>query len=78
MLDALVNSYIRIPEDEQVVMNLGETPYYIMARKTDQALIDELDQAVDAMNIATPNWRTELYTKYYGSQETNTDFTAEE
>ena len=77
-VDALVNSYIRIPEDEQVVMNLGETPYYIMARKTDQALIDELDQAVDAMNIATPNWRTELYTKYYGSQETNTDLTAEE
>ena len=77
-VDALVNSYIRIPEDEQVIMDLGETPYYIMARREDQALIDELDQAVDAMNIATPNWRTELYTKYYGSQEVNTEFTTEE
>ncbi len=77
-VDALVNSYISTPEDEQVVMNLGETPYYIMARKEDQALIDELDQAVDAMNIATPNWRTELYTKYYGSQESSTDLTTEE
>ena len=77
-VDALVDSYIRIPEDEQIVVNFGETPYYIMARKEDQALIDDLDQAIDAMNIATPNWRTELYNKYYGSQETTTDFTTEE
>ena len=25
-----VHSGIRIPEDEQIVMNLGETPYYIV------------------------------------------------
>ena len=41
-VDALVNSYIRIPEDEQTIENFGETPYYIMARKEDQALIDRL------------------------------------
>ena len=77
-VDALVDSYIRIPEDEKVIVNFGETPYYIMARKSDQTLIDQLDQAIDAMNIETPNWRTELYNKYYGSQESNTNFTAEE
>ena len=35
-VDALVNSYIRIPEDEKTIENFGETPYYIMARKEDQ------------------------------------------
>ena len=77
-VDALVNSYIRIPEDESVVENFGQTPYYIMARKEDQDLIDQIDNAIDCMNRETPNWRTDLYNKYYGSQNQNTEFTDEE
>lgn len=77
-VDALVNSYIRIPEDEETVENFGETPYYIMARKEDQTLIDQLDYAIDCMNVETPNWRTELYNKYYGSEENNRELTADE
>ncbi len=77
-VDALVNSYIRIPEDERTVEEFGETPYYIMARKEDQALIDQLDAAIDSMNVETPNWRTELYNKYYGSEENHYDLTEEE
>ena len=49
-----------------------------MARKEDQALIDELDYAIDCMNVETPTWRTELYNRYYGQQGTNREFTAEE
>ena len=77
-VDALVNSYIRIPEDEKTVEEFGETPYYIMARKEDQDLIDRIDSAIDSMNIETPNWRTELYNKYYGSEEKNQELTEEE
>ena len=77
-VDALVNSYIRTPEDERVVENFGQTPYYIMARKSDQALIDQIDAAIDQMNVETPNWRTDLYNKYYGSQELNTELTPDE
>ena len=77
-VDAIVNSYIRIPEDEKTIQNFGETPYYIMARKEDQALVDAIDYAIDCMNVETPNWRTELYNKYYGSIEKNRNLTAEE
>lgn len=77
-VDALVNSYIRTPEDEMTVEDFGETPYYFMARKEDQALIDQLDQAIDEMNIETPNWRSDLYNIYYGSQNANTQFTQAE
>ena len=77
-VDALVNSYIRIPEDEQTIENFGETPYYIMARKENQALIDRLDDAIDSMNVETPNWRTEFYNKYYGSVENNQELTEAE
>ena len=77
-VDALVNSYIRIPEDEKTIENFGETPYYLMVRKEDQALADQLDTAIDKMNVEIPNWRTDLYNKYYGSQESNLEFTDEE
>ena len=77
-VDALANSYIRIPEDEQTIENFGEMPYYIMARKEDQALIDRLDDAIDSMNVETPNWRTEFYNKYYASEENNRELTEAE
>ena len=77
-VDALVNSYIRIPEDERTIEDFGETPYYIMARREDQALIDQLDYAIDCMNTEHPNWRTELYNKYYGSIEDNLELTEAE
>ena len=77
-VDALVNSYIRTPEDERAVEEFGETPYYFMARQENQALIDEIDRAIDAMNVETPNWRTDLYNKYYGLADKNAELTESE
>ena len=77
-VDALVNSYIATPDDERVVEQLEQTPYYLMARKEDQAFMDAIDKAIDAMNVETPNWRTDLYNKYYGSPEKNDEYTPEE
>lgn len=74
-VDALVNSYIRTPEDECTIENFGDTPYYIMARQEDKALVDSIDKAIDAMSIETPNWRVDLFNKYYGSQSLNTKLT---
>lgn len=77
-VDAIVDSYIRTPEDELTIEDFGRTAYYILARKEDQGLIDALDAAFDAMNIDNPNWRVELYNKYHGADGHNTEFTAEE
>ena len=77
-VDALVNSYIRTPEDETTVENFGETPYYFMAKKQNAALIKKIDHAIDKMNVATPNWRSELYNLYYGSQNSNTELSFDE
>ena len=77
-VDALVNSYIRTPEDEETVENFGQTPYYLMARKEDKALMNQLDAAIDEMNIESPNWRSYLYNKYYGVQEDNNALTKAE
>lgn len=37
----------------------------LMARKEDKDLLDSIDAVIDAMNVETPNWRTELYNEYY-------------
>ena len=77
-VDAIINSYIGTPEDERILETFEETPYYLMMRKSDQALMDQFDAAIDEMNVETPNWRTELYNKYYGSPSKNADLTADE
>lgn len=77
-VDALVNSYIRTPEDEMTVEDFGETAYYFMVRKEDSFLVDEIDAAIDEMNIETPNWRSDFYNYYYGSQNSNTELSKEE
>lgn len=77
-VDALVNSYIRTPEDERMVQDFGQTPYYFMALPENQALIDQIDDAIDSMNIETPNWRVDLYNRYYGQADKDCDFTEAE
>lgn len=77
-VDAVVNSYIRIPEDERTIENFGQTPYYFMARKEDQPLLDQIDSAINQMNVQTPNWRSTLFNRYYGSQENSAVLSDEE
>ncbi len=77
-VDALVNSYISTLEGERVVEELEQTPYYLMVRKEDQALVDALDDAINEMNVELPTWRTDLFNKYYGSSGKTTDYTEEE
>lgn len=77
-VDAIVDSYIRTPEDEITIEDFGETAYYIMARKENQELIDQIDEAIDEMSEATPRWRSDLYNKYYGSEIHNSELTLAE
>lgn len=49
-----------------------------MVRREDAALTEQLDYAIGRMNEALPNWRTELYNKYYGVEESAREFTAYE
>lgn len=77
-IDALVDSYIRTPEDEITIEHFDETPYYFMARKEDRFLLEQIDSAIDEMNLNTPKWRSDLYNKYYGPQDSNMGLTNEE
>ncbi|MDO4479414.1 MAG: transporter substrate-binding domain-containing protein [Lachnospiraceae bacterium] len=77
-VDALVNSYIGTPENETIIETFGETPYYFMVRKADAALVEMIDRAIDDMNVATPTWWSDLYTKYYGATRSYLEYTEAE
>ncbi|MDO4489194.1 MAG: transporter substrate-binding domain-containing protein, partial [Eubacteriales bacterium] len=77
-VDMILDSYIRVAEDQVTIEIFGETPYYFMVRKEDKEIVDLIDSAIDSMNINTPNWRTELYTKYYGAHDVNAELTPAE
>ena len=77
-VDAIVDSYIKIPDDEEIIENFGDTPYFFMVRKEDKVLVDRIDNAIDEMNINIPGWRTDLYNKYYSQQGDITNFTDKE
>ncbi len=70
-------------ECEEMLQN-GEADIYTAAKKIperEEEFAFSRHPAITAftsMNVETPNWRSDLYNKYYGSVEVNTDYTAEE
>lgn len=77
-IDALLNSYMRLPDDERTIETFGQTPYYIIARKEDSGLIEQIDAAIDALNTETPNKRMELYNRYFSAKGQNLALTEKE
>lgn len=77
-IDALLNSYMRLPDDERTIETFGQTPYYIIARKEDSGLIEQIDAAIDALNTEQPSKRMELYNHYFSAKGQNRALTENE
>ena len=45
---------------------IGQNPDYIIVRKSDTALLHEINYAIRQMDMTEPNWKNRLYLKYYG------------
>lgn len=64
-IDLLVSSSLRQIHDEWIVEQLNPSPYYLMFRKDDQVLQEKLAQAIRNLDTDSPNWRSELFHRYY-------------
>ena len=64
-IDACVTSNLRILDNEWIVEQFSPSPFYMMMRKDDAALIAMVNSALKQMDTYSPNWRTELFNKYY-------------
>ena len=66
-IDAILSSNLRKTENERTLDTIETAYFYAIVRKEDQELLDEINYAIDQMNINEGDWTNILYYKYYGS-----------
>lgn len=74
MTDALLNHDVEAIATEQLVnhsdlkliANYSSDPFYLMSYKNND-FMDDIDYAMNQINIINPEFENELYNKYYGS-----------
>jgi len=64
-IDACVTSSLRPLHNEWIIEQFDPSPFYMMMRKGDTALIDAVNSALRQLSLYSPNWQTDLYSKYY-------------
>ena len=64
-IDACVTSSLRPLHNEWIIEQFDPSPFYMMMRKGDTALIDAVNGALRQLTLYSPNWQTDLYSKYY-------------
>lgn len=65
-VDAILSSNLRKPHNETLLDIIRSDNFYIIARKEDQNLIDEINHAIEEMNLNEGDWQNDIYYRHYG------------
>ena len=78
-VDAIVTSSLRKTNNERIVDKFGSSDFYVIVKKGNTELLNEINYAIDQMNAVEGDWKTTLYNKNYESIETkNLEYTKKE
>ena len=78
-VDAIVSSSMRATSNERIIERFNSEDIYIIVKKGNQQLLDKINYAIDQLNAAEGDWKSELFDRYYTSLgERNLEFTDEE
>lgn len=78
-VDAIVTSDLRKRNNEKTLEIVEENDFYAIVRKGETELLDEINRAIEKMDIAEGDWRNVLHYEFYGLTYSNAlDFTAGE
>lgn len=78
-IDAILTSNLRSIKNEWVLDEFDPSDFYVIVRKDDTKLLAEINDAIDQMDINLPDWRHDLWTKYYTADSSGEiAFTAKE
>lgn len=72
-IDAILTSNLRRAENEKILDTIESDYFYAITRKDDQELLDEINYAINQMNINEGDWANVLYYKYYGNSSASAD-----
>ena len=66
-IDAILSSNLRKMKNERTLDTLQTDNFYVIVRKEDKELLEEINYAIEQMNINEGDWDNSLFYKYYGS-----------
>ena len=64
-VDVIVTSSLRQRKQERVLAEFAEEPFYVMVRKGDDALLDEINYGIRQLDICEEGWKETLYAQNY-------------
>ncbi len=78
-VDAIAATSMRKTNNERIVDKFDSSDFYVIVKKGNTELLDEINYAIDQMNEVEGDWKTTLYNKNYESIETkNLEYTEKE
>lgn len=78
-IDAILSSNLRSMNSEWILDTFAPSDFYVMVRRDNTELLAEVNRAISQMDINQPDWRHDLWNKYYTSDSSGElSFTAEE
>ncbi|MEG2086208.1 MAG: response regulator, partial [Clostridia bacterium] len=73
-IDAILTSSLRTAKNEWILAQFDPSPYYIIVKKGNKELMDEINYAIEQLNIYYPELISELNEKYYRVNTTDKIF----
>lgn len=64
-VDALLTSSLRKTSEERILDSFAIHDFYVMVRKEDKTLLNEINYAIDQLNATEGDWQSALENKYY-------------
>ena len=78
-VDAIAATSMRKTNNERIVDKFDSSDFYVIVKKGNTELLNEINYAIDQMNAVEGDWKTALYNKNYESIQTkNLEYTEEE
>ncbi len=68
-VDAAVTGSLRLLENEWLLESFDASPFYICTRKDRTELMDQINAAINEMDLHDPNWRNSLHEEYYSTDQ---------
>ena len=78
-IDAILSSNLRRAKNEKTLDVIEEADFYAIVRKDDADMLDEINYAIEQMDINEGDWQNVLFYQYYGPiYSTSLSFTERE
>jgi signal transduction histidine kinase len=78
-VDAIAATSMRKTNNERIVDKFDSSEFYVIVKKGNTELLNEINYAIDQMNAVEGDWKTTLYNKNYESIQTkNLEYTEKE